>query len=354
MPVKKINEFTDGSSTLSSDDLLVLMDAPDSSGQQTKYISVGDFSTLLNNDLENYGTVNNICSKILSGDNNTIDGCYSIIGGGRYNTTSGNYNSILGGISNTTSSNNSTILGGQQNTASGYYSVIAGGKNNISSSYTSAVLGGYSNTASSYGSNVNGGENNNTTSYAYYSAINGGINNTISGQYSNIAGGKNNTVSSNYGAVLGGKNVNVQRYGQISHSSGGFGSISGTAQHNILTLRGITNSDETIQLSLDQNSEYIIVNNGYVLSGTINIVGINANGSKTARYIRQFTIKNVANTTTLVGSVNSIGTDESSGTILSISANNTSKTLDIVVTGVLSEIWRWVAVVDCVESKYGT
>jgi hypothetical protein len=55
-----------------------------------------------------------------------------------------------------------------------------------------------------------------------------------------------------------------------------------------------------------------------------------------------------------VGSVNSIGTDESSGTILSISANNTLKTFDIVVTGVLSEIWRWVAVVDCVESKYGT
>jgi hypothetical protein len=69
--------------------------------------------------------------------------------------------------------------------------------------------------------------------------------------------------------------------------------------------------------------------------------------------MRQVGIKNVGGTTSLVGTVNTIGTDEAAGTSIAITADDTNDALQINVTGVTSETWRWVAVVYGVELAYG-
>jgi hypothetical protein len=72
-----------------------------------------------------------------------------------------------------------------------------------------------------------------------------------------------------------------------------------------------------------------------------------------ARYIRQVTIKNVSGTTSLVGSVITIGTDDAAGTSISITANDANDALKIEATGVASETWRWIAVIEGAELAYG-
>jgi hypothetical protein len=85
------------------------------------------------------------------------------------------------------------------------------------------------------------------------------------------------------------------------------------------------------------------------------VAGIKSDGSAAACYKRKVAIKNVAGTTSLVGSVETIGTDieDNASTDVSITADDTNDALDISVTGIASETWRWVAVVEGVEIAYG-
>jgi len=92
----------------------------------------------------------------------------------------------------------------------------------------------------------------------------------------------------------------------------------------------------------------------HILSGTINIVGSRSTGAEVARYLRQFTIKNVAGTTSLVGSIIEIGTDVASGTTIAITADDANSCLQINVTRDAAETWRWVAVVDAIQMQYGS
>jgi hypothetical protein len=72
-----------------------------------------------------------------------------------------------------------------------------------------------------------------------------------------------------------------------------------------------------------------------------------------AHFIRKVSIKNVGGTTSLV-SESTVGTDYAAGTSLAITADNTNAALQIAVTGITSETWRWVAHVEGVEIAYGT
>jgi hypothetical protein len=90
------------------------------------------------------------------------------------------------------------------------------------------------------------------------------------------------------------------------------------------------------------------------MHAAIKIIGIKSDGTSTAAYIRQVAIKNVAGTTSLIGVVTTIGSDTAAGTSISITENDVNDALKIEVTGITSETWRWVAVVDGVEVVYGT
>jgi hypothetical protein len=146
----------------------------------------------------------------------------------------------------------------------------------------------------------------------------------------------------------------ADRLSMQAHASGSFaGSATGDAQRARFVLRNKTTTNAAVELFLDGSATRLTIPSGKYLTGTINIAGIKSDGTAAASYIRQFSIKNVAGTTSLVGTVNTIGTDEAASTSISITANDTNDALKVEVTGITSETWRWVAAVDVVEVAYG-
>jgi hypothetical protein len=137
----------------------------------------------------------------------------------------------------------------------------------------------------------------------------------------------------------------------MAHASGQF-AAAGDAQSVGFVLRCKTTTNSAVEMALDGGTTYLTIPSGKVMSGTINVHGVKSDGSAVAHYMRQFSIKNVGGTTSDV--YTPFGTDFSSGTSISVSANNAGDYLSIQVTGVASEIWRWTASVDAVETNYGT
>jgi hypothetical protein len=272
---------------------------------------------------------------------------------------SGNNSFIGGGLNNTASSSNNVCAGGSGNTCGGQ-----GGSANV-------IVGGSSNqipTANYVDTSIiGGGALNRITSSDNF--IGGGRLNDISGTGSVICGGGafvgalgfniGNIAASNHSGILAGFGTRVDRLGMQAHANGQFSTtynVSGVgdAQRARFVLRCKTTTNTGVEMALDGATTYLTIPSGKYLTGTINIAGIKSDGSATASYIRQFSIKNVSGTTTLVGTVNTIGIDTASLTSISITANDASDFLSVQVTGILSETWRWVASVDVVEVAYGT
>lgn len=216
------------------------------------------------------------------------------------------------------------------------YSVVGGGLTNNVSNVYSVIGGGKSNTSSGY------------TSY-----IGGGANNTASGKYSIISGGRSNTASG-YCAIGGGNNSISDRNGQEAYGAGAF-STDGDAQRSNFILRGKTTEHTPVQLfPMGNNLTYLTIPNGKVMSFIANVTGTNADGSKVSMFVRQGVIKNIDNVTSICDTIKVVGediqTDKDTG--VSIAADNTYG-LVISVTGIVSEIWRWVANVQAIEIGVG-
>lgn len=111
--------------------------------------------------------------------------------------------------------------------------------------------------------------------------------------------------------------------------------------------------------ALNNGTEYDYaceIPSGKILYADILISGIKSDGSAAATYKRKVAIKNVGGTTSLVGSVETIGTDheDNASTDVAITADDTNDALQINVTGIAAETWRWVAVIEGLEFAYGT
>ena len=105
----------------------------------------------------------------------------------------------------------------------------------------------------------------------------------------------------------------------------------------------------------------LTIPSGKILHATVHVIGSKSDGSGVSVYQRQVAIKNVSGTTSLVGSVNTIGSDTEyydpvtfASTSLSVTADDTNDALKIDVTGIASETWRWFASVTGVQMAYGT
>jgi hypothetical protein len=185
--------------------------------------------------------------------------------------------------------------------------------------------------------------------------VGGGNSNTASGDRSAVLGGNGNTASAKFATVIGGAQALADRYGMVAHTSGVF-SQQGDAQAVIFVMRNYTTNNTPTQLFLDGTSIKLTIPNGKILACTINISGIRSTGATGAHYIRKVMIKNVGGTTSLVGTVSTIGTDveDVAGYDVSVTANNTTDSLDIAVTGATSETISWTAVVQGLEIAYGT
>jgi len=255
---------------------------------------------------------------------------------------SGNY-SFLAGLGGSSTADATTSIG-QGNLVTSNYAVGLGYGN--SASGIAAISLGYINNNSGTAS-VALGQSNTTSNNRSYAI---GNSNTASGDASGAMG--DTCTASAKSAFATGLQSQASRYGQKSHSAGQFAAV-GDAQSVQFVVRNKTTDNTATTLFLDGASTRLTITSGRILSGTINIVGSKSDGTAVARYLRQVAIKNVAGTTSLVGSVVTLGTDEATGTSISITADDTNDALSIQVTGVTAETWRWVATVEGVELAYG-
>lgn len=246
---------------------------------------------------------------------------------------SGECSALIGGQQSSASGTNSACVGGTGNSASGIGSVIIGGNGSISSGNYAIVLS--RGTAS--GAN----------------SIAGGSDVLASGPNSICFGAS--CISSADGSICVGRYGRAHRLGMFAHSSTLF-STSGDVQYFIQPVANKTTNNTPTELFCNQafGSVRVVLIAGSILHANIFVTGSKSDGSAVASYQRQVTIKRVGNTTSLVGTVNTIGTDEAAGTSLSITADDANDSLKIEVTGVSGETWRWVGVVHGTELYYGT
>jgi hypothetical protein len=238
---------------------------------------------------------------------------------------------------------NSTILGGINNVSSGQFSVCVGGSGNSSTTGAANFTGsGTINISSGAQSFVGAGRYNQATSQS--AVVVGGGSGTIG-----------NTASADQTAIVGGIGGLANRYGMQAHASGSFSATtgSGDAQRARFVLRNKTTTNAAVELFLDGSATRLTIPSGKIFAFTINISGVKSDGTAVAHYLRQYALKNVAGTTTEVYAPVTIGTDNAAGTTIALSANDTNDALKVEVTGITSEIWRWVASVDAVEIAYG-
>jgi hypothetical protein len=220
--------------------------------------------------------------------------------------------------------------------ASGESSVIGGGVSNDTINGTYAVVGG---------GQANGAR-------GVHSFIGGGTFCFAASQYSSVIGGNSSYATAISSTSLGGERTDARRYGQLAHASGQF-SAQGDAQWFLHEMRCKTTTNAAVEMFLNGSSTRLVLTANYVLHCRVQIVGSKSDGSAVARYDRQVTIKRVTNTTSLVGSVITLGTDEAAGTSIAITADDTNEALAITATGVTSETWRWLAIVQGAELGIG-
>ncbi len=177
---------------------------------------------------------------------------------------------------------------------------------------------------------------------------------TASGNFSATAIGNACTASGNITQAIGNGAVS-DRTSMYARAAGTFASA-GDAQQVAFLLRNKTTNNTATTLFTDGSSARLTIPSGKVMSAVCRICGIKSDGSAVANYVRSVVIKNVGGTTALVGSVETIGTDieDNASTDVAITADNTNDALQINVTGITGETWRWVAVVEGLEIAYGT
>lgn len=198
-------------------------------------------------------------ATIIGGDQNEVDGDYSIIGGGLQNiiNAGATHGVIGGGFSNTI---NGTVL----------YGTIAGGLGNIVDGEYGAVVGGQNNTAGT--DSVAGGNNNQATGNY---AVAFGLDNVATGLGAVALGGGN--IANGTDAMALGFQCIASRFGQLTLSSCG-GNVNGNPADSQNGNLVYSNSTKATTIAVASNgvslpTGTINVGNtqGFPSAGTINV-----------------------------------------------------------------------------------
>jgi hypothetical protein len=187
----------------------------------------------------------------------------------------------------------------------------------------------------------------NTASGTCASAI--GLLNVSSGSNSVALGAGNE--SSAYSSVSLGNYGKAYIDGQVSFGviAQSSPSTTGLCQSSIVTLcANTTNATPTLMKAADTVYSFAqihpIVNSNCAIHFVAKIIG-KSSGGNVATFMRDGVIKNISGTTSLVGSIGTIGTDRSdaglSSCTVAITANDTTDRLDVEITGVSSTTIRW-------------
>lgn len=263
----------------------------------------------------------------------------------------------------------STLIGGENGTASGIRSVSIGGGIATASSAIAIGSNGESGAASvasglrspiaMAGGSATGSYDPIAIGYATvatgtYSSIAIGAQCQATGDNTSIAIGQS-AIASGTVSIAMGNGSRADRDRQKAWAVGFFG-VGGDVQEVTFGLSNRTTDATPITLFSNGSSTRLTIPSGKAMFCTIKIMGIKSDGSAAACYMRKVAIKNVGGATSLVGSVETIGTDieDNASTDVAITADNTNDALRIDVTGITGETWRWAAVVDGLEIAYGT
>ena len=242
------------------------------------------------------------------------------------------------------------------------------------------VAGGISNICVGEGNRTDSGTSSNYLFGNYQACINGYLStllgaynvsaspeNTLVGNSNSASGGGNcilgrgNAVSSTGSIVVG---VSCQNSGGASLFVGGFfgfgsvhfsrvhggGTSLGRGQEVCLISYASTTTNAEVECLTAGSTRWTLRSNS-ILSGTLYVTGNKSDGSAIASYERQIRIKRVGTATSIVGTVNTIGTDDAAGTSISITADDTNEALRVGVTGVTGEAWTWTAIFHGLEKN---
>jgi hypothetical protein len=279
-------------------------------------------------------------------------GSFSAAGARATNTRSFAY-----GLNANATGLNSVNFGGSNNTsANGSGSFVAACNNNstvnTNGSHSVCLSSEYSTVSAPYTTILSG-------SYCVASGPNSlsqGFSSNASGFCSVAFGKASSATSFSFGQGL---SVACTRWGQKAFGSGVWTGVdssgtNGGAQFNIFTLRGRTLSNTETELFLNLTTQRLTIASGYALYLIVEILGVKSDGTSAACYTRKAAIKNVDGTTSFISDVQTIGTDEPSGTSIAITADDTDDSLKVTATGIESETWRWLASVYGSQIEYGT
>lgn len=130
----------------------------------------------------------------------------------------------------------------------------------------------------------------------------------------------------------------------------------GSNQIYTIVLGNDTTNATTTELFSSFSSERATIASNHTWLCTIDIVGTKSGGGDQVGFSRRCLLKNQGGTTSLVGSVQTIGTDfataGASGWSTTISANDTNDALKVEVTGQAATNIRWTAKVQIVQALY--
>lgn len=255
--------------------------------------------------------------------------------------------SIIGGSGNTINNNieNSVILGGQNIVASVNNTVyvpnlvIQGNQTfksaNSTASGNASFSFGSGNTASGNLS-FSIGNNNTSLGVASYSEGNGGI---ASGYCAHVEGSTSDAIGDYSHA--GGFNSYALNFGEWCRSSnqlGAYGIVSyGRQTTNATTTEIFLNNANTKRFVVETDAAYFV---------ELSVVARNNTTSDSIQYKGQGLIKNVAGTVSLVGTFTMTSTNGDvslATTSVTVTADNTNKSLKVEVTGVALTTINWFA-----------
>jgi hypothetical protein len=241
---------------------------------------------------------------------------------------------------------------GMQNTVAAtahLAAIISGGRCDSTAGNTASTGFGNSITGNAFGSFIGSGHQNSIVA-AYAAFIGCGLRNSVEagGIAGVIGGGDDNRVSAIVGAVLGGWRASASLYGQQSHATGMF-SVRGDCQrsqlHGGVSILG--GSSAQVYLSQSGTPKLDLGSASRVWNVWLRFVAVvSALGNGTAPLAagevycgtRYCCVKRVTNDagTTLVGAVETIGTDKTDANIadmvIAISADTTDGSLRIDIT----------------------
>ena len=222
--------------------------------------------------------------------------------------------------------------GHNKNINSGLSAGSVAGSGNINSGDLAGSAGG--------GSNTNQGDRAGSV---------GGYGNENDGNYCGSAGGYYNDNTDSYASSVGGYAL-ADKEGEFAHACGRFGTEDFSAQYVRFLLRGSTTDGTPTELTAPER--WVLLDEK-AYACTVTVVGRQDDGTDHCMYKRMILMERTGGTVAEVGE-QTIGTDieDEGGFDITLTADDTNKSLKVEVTGVAAHNMRWVALIEAVEIGY--